>query len=209
MALEMMLPVGGLWGTELYSAPVSFELGTVYRILAAVDGTTVTVDAGGGNIQTIQLSQNEFQELNFTNSGFNGLHITSNAPILVTQYGGNLPNGSWGGSIPFEMQLIPVTSYAQSVAFYGQQNPSGYQFTNEALIIAPAAAVGAIQLNGAAVPASLFKPLPGGQFVYAEVAGVAGGNTVTSPQPMAVYSVGYSSWGAGSYISSYGSPARF
>jgi hypothetical protein len=210
--LEMMFPVGPLWGTEFYSAPLSLEQGTVYRVMAAVDGTTVTVDAGGGNVQTLQLDHGQFQELDFQNSTFSGVHFTSTSPTLLMQYGAGIASsgGQWGD--PFAMQLVPVTSFAQSFAFYGPQNFSNYQSADWALIIAPVAAVGSVQLNGSAVAASSFAPLPGGQFVYAEVPVSTGQNVVTSTQPITVYSVGYLSYiptGPTDPVSTYGAPTRF
>jgi hypothetical protein len=188
----MMFPVGTLWGTEVYSAPLPGGGFDVYRFIASRDGTTVTVDQGGGNVQTFSLAAGQFQELQFKA----GAHFTSNLPILVMQYMTGITNTGVGD--PFSMQLVPTTSYASSSRFYA---PPGQGFTNQAIIIAPNSAITAVQLNGAAV--SGFTPLPGGAYQYVIVNVADGQNLVTAPQPIAVYSIGYQSY------SSYGSPTRF
>jgi hypothetical protein len=99
------------------------------------------------------------------------------------------------GVSPFSMQLVPVTSFAQSFRFYAPV------LTNRAIIIAPNSAVGLVQLNGSAV--SGFAALPGGTYQYALVAVPRGQNVVTSPQPITVYSIGLDP------LNSYGTPTRF
>jgi hypothetical protein len=188
----MMFPVGGLWGTETYSAPLPGGGFDVYRVIAARNGTTVTVDRGGGNLQTLNLNQGQFQELQFKA----GAHFTSNQPILVMQYMTGIQNTGIGD--PFSMQLVPVTSFAQSFRFYAPPNQG---WTHRAIIIAPNGAVGSVQLNGSVV--SGFTALPGGAYQYAVIAVPDGQSVVTSPQRITVYSIGFQNSG------SYGTPTRF
>ena len=189
---EMMFPVGRLWGTEVYSAPLPGSGFDVYRVIAARDGTMVTVDEGGGRVQTYTLNAGQFQELHFKA----GAHFTSNQPMLVMQYMTGIANTGIGD--PFSMQMVPVTSFAQSFRFYAPPNGG---WTNQAIIIAPNSAVGSVQLNGAAV--SGFVALPGGAYQYLVVNVPDGQNVVTASQPITVYSFGYQNDG------SYGSPTRF
>jgi hypothetical protein len=189
---EMMLPVGRLWGTETYSAPLPGGGFDVYRVMAARNGTTVTVDRGGGNVQTVNLNQGQFQELQFKS----GAHFTSNQPILVMQYMTGFNNTGIGD--PFSMQLVPTTNFGQSFRFYAPPNQG---WTNRTIIIAPNSAVGLVQLNGNVV--SGFTALPGGAYQYAVVAVSDGQNVATSPQPITVYSIGFQQAG------SYGTPTRF
>jgi hypothetical protein len=189
---EMMFPVGRLWGTEVYSAPLPGGGYDVYRVMAARDGTTVTVDQGGGNVQTFALNAGQFQEIQFKA----GAHFTSNQPMLVIEYMTGV--GITGVGDPFSMQLVPVTSFAQSFRFYAPPNQG---WTNQAIIIAPNNAVASVQLNGIAV--SGFLPLPGGAYQYAVVSVPDGQNFATASQPITVYSIGYQ------YAGSYGSPTRF
>lgn len=189
---EMMFPLGRLWGTEVYSAPLPGGGFDVYRVMAALDGTTVTVDQGGGNVQTYSLNAGQFDEVQFKA----GAHFTSNQPMLVMQYMTGI--GNTGVGDPFSMQLVPVTSFAQSFRFYAPPNQG---WTNQAIIIAPNSAVGSVQLNANSV--SGFAPLPGGAYQYVVVSVPDGQNVVTALQPITVYSIGYQPY------ASYGSPARF
>jgi hypothetical protein len=189
---EMMFPVGPLWSTDIYSAPLPGAGFDLYRVMAARNGTTVTLDQGGGVIQAFALNQGQFQELRFKA----GAHFTSNQPILVMQYMTGFTNTGVGD--PFSMQLVPVTSFAQSFRFYAPPN-QGYR--SYAIIIAPNSAAGSVQLNGASV--SGFSALPGGGYQYAVVTVPDGQNIVTSAQPITVYSIGVYQAG------SYGTPTRF
>ena len=189
---EMNFPVGRLWGTEVYSAPLPGSGYDVYRVMAARDGTIVTVDEGNGNIQSVTLSAGQFQELQFKA----GAHYTSNLPILVMQY---MTGGSnTGVGDPFSMQMVPITSFQQTSRFYAPPNAG---WTNQAIIIAPNAAVTSVMLNGTAVTG--FAPLPGGAYQSVTVTVPDGQNFITSQQPIAVYSFGTQESG------SYGSPTRF
>jgi hypothetical protein len=194
MMAENMFPVGPLWGTEIYAAPLpgngnGFD---AYRVIAARDGTTVTVDQGGGNVQSLTLGQGQFQELHFKA----GAHFTSNVPILAMQY----PTGflSSGFGQPSDMQLVPVTSFNNSFNFYA---PPDLGWTSYAVIIAPNSAVGSVQLNGSTV--SGFTPLPGGAYQYAVITVPDGQNNIVSPQPIGVYSIGFI------VFESYSTPTRF
>jgi len=189
---EMMFPVGRLWSTEIYSAPLPGVNYDIYRIMASQNGTVVTVDTGTGTPQTVNLSQGQFKELQFKA----GAHYTSNNPILVMQYATGVGNAGLGD--PFSMQMVPVGNFAQSFRFYAPPNAG---WTSYAGIIAPNAGVGSVQLNGAAVTG--FKPLPGGAYQYAVVRVPDGQSVVTSPEPITVYSYGFQEAG------SYGAPTRF
>jgi len=59
------------------------------RVIAARDGTTVTVDQGGGNVQSLTLSQGQFQELHFKA----GAHFTSNLQSSYAVSTGFLSSG--------------------------------------------------------------------------------------------------------------------
>ena len=191
---QNMFPVGPLWGTEIYSAPLpgdptGFD---IYRVIASRDGTTVRVDQGGGDVQTLALNQGQFQELHFKS----GAHFTSNLPILVMQYSTGFTSGGVGQFSA--MQLLPVSSFQSSSTFYA---PADLGWANYALIIAPSSAVASVQLNGKAI--SGFSALPGGVYEYAIVNVPNGQSNVTSAQPIAVYSLGFLP------VQSYSTPTRF
>jgi hypothetical protein len=212
----MLFPLGVAWGTDLYGPPTTLQNSYVYRVTAAADATVVTADLGGGNTQTMQLDHGELQEFDFTGTNFTGVHFSSNLPIQVMHYGADDADGS-STPQPFQMPLIPVASFGTSFYFYSLPASSlGLTATNTALIVVPNSAVGSVQLNGSAVVASSFNPLPGGAYQFAQVAVPDGINVVTSTQPAMVYTLGTTSWmnGGGGYYyqafgSAYGAPVGF
>lgn len=189
---EMMLPVDGLYGTEFFSAPLPGGAADLFRIMAAYDGTSVTVDQGGGTQNIYQLDAGRFQELRIEP----GTHFTSNKPVSVTQYAVGYSQAGIGD--PFQMQLIPTKLYKNSYRFY---TPSGFNQGTYALIIAPTSALSSVLLNG--LPVTGFRALPGGTHQYAVVFVPNGQSIVSASQPIAVYAVGFA------YGLSYGYPAGF
>lgn len=175
MLFEMMLPVETLYGKEFFSAPFPDGVSRfwdVFRIVAASDGTTVTVDQG--NVQnTYQLAAGQFKELSIES----GTHFTSNLPISVTQYSIYLPS---------QMQLIPTSIHKNSYRFHtGTGNANDFY---SVIIIAPNTAVPSVRLNGALVTSlNGFQALPGGTHQYAVEWLLLGQSVVTSEQPISVY----------------------
>jgi hypothetical protein len=216
----MMFPVGVAWGTDVYGPPTTLQTSYVYRVTAAEDGTVVTVDLGAGNTETIQLDHGAIQELDFPGTNFTGAHFSSNQPILVMHYGAGQPGGGNTGAEPFAVQLVPVADASTSFSFYAPPAPTSLwygatTYTNSALVVAPNAAVGSVQLNGSAMPASSFSALPGGAYQYAQVSVPDGVNVVTSTQPVTVYTLGTSIWTEcwstciSTNVATYAAPARF
>lgn len=214
-----MLPLGVAWGTDLYGPATNLQTSYVYRVMAAEDGTVVTADLGGGNTQTIQLNHGQPQELDFPGAGFTGIHFTSTGPIQVMHYGTDQAVGADSTPPPFQMPLMPIANFGTSFDFYAPPAPllAGVPTcsSNTALIVAPNAAVGSVQLNGTVVAASSFSTLPGGAYQYAQLPVPDGMNVVTSTQPVMVYAVGalgYTWYDYGvitTYEGAYGVPAGF
>jgi hypothetical protein len=212
---EMMFPVGGLWGTEIYSPPLGLGGSAVYRVAAAADATVVTADAGAGNVQTLRLDHGQFREISFPSNGFGGVRFNSNEPILVMQYSGTLEEGNEHlPGYPFSMQLLPVTSFTPAARFYAPQTQAYWQhITSYAVVVAPNAATGSVQLNGTPVDPSSFAALPGGEYQYAKIPVPDGQNIVTAAAPIAVYTLGYDAYcdrcTVPSIMGVYGAPTRF
>ena len=95
---------------------------------------------------------------------------------------------------------LPTSDFGKSFRFYTPaDDPQAVQFgyplwSRFAIVVAPNAAIGSIQLNGSAV--SGFVALPCGRYQYAIVPVPQGQSIVTSSSSIAVYSVGFA---AGSY----------
>ena len=188
---EMLLPISSGYGTEFVSAPLPGNSSDLIRVIAAQDGTVVTVNSGGAPT-ALNLNANQFQDLRIEP----GTKFTSNQPISVTQYAVGL--GQAGIGDPFQMQLIPTHAWRQSFRLY---SPSGFANGTFAVITAPNGAVPSVTLNGAIVGG--FQPLPGGTHQYRLVPVPIGQSVITASQPITVYGVGF-----GNAIS-YGYPAGF
>ncbi len=176
---EMMFPVASLYGTEFYSAPLPGNGFDIYRIMAAKDGTTVTVSQGGADT-THNLNAGQFREVQFKA----GARFTSNQPVSVTQYAIGIQQAGIGD--PFQMTLVPTRAYRDSFRMF---TPGGFNQGTFAVITAPNASVASVKLNGVAVTG--FQPLPGGTHQYKVVAVPTGQSVVTASGPITVYGIGF------------------
>jgi hypothetical protein len=188
---EMMFPVGSLYGTDFYSAPVSNAGADLVRIIAARDGTTVRVD-DGVSPTTYSLNSGQFKEI----QAGRPTHYSSDKPISVVQFGVSPYNTILGNLA--STQIVPTGAFRTTSRFY---SPSGFDQGNFAIIIAPTAAIGSVTINGALI--SGFLPLPGGAYSYVTVPVGVGQSVLTASQPVGVYAIGFSQSG------SYGSPTTF
>lgn len=176
---EMMFPVASLYGTEFYSAPLPGSGFDIYRIMAARDGTTVTVSQGGTDT-THNLNAGQFREVQFKGAA----RFTSNKPVSVSQYA--IGSAQAGIGDPFQMTLVPTNAYRDSFQLY---TPGGFSNGTYAVITAPNSAVASVKLNGGAVTG--FQPLPGGTHQFKVVAVPAGPSVITASGPVAVYGIGF------------------
>jgi hypothetical protein len=186
---EMMFPIASLYGTEFYSAPLPGNGFDIYRVMAAKDGTAVTVSQGGTNT-TYNLNQGQFKEVQFKS----GARFTSNQPVSVTQYAIGIQQAGIGD--PFQMTLVPTSAYRDSFRLF---TPSGFSQGTFAIITAPNSAVASVKLNGVTVTG--FQPLPGGTHQFKVIAVPAGQSVITASGPVAVYGIGFAQ------AASYGYPA--
>ena len=186
---EMMFPIASLYGTEFYSAPLPGDGFDIYRIMAAKDGTTVTVSQSGTDT-THTLNRGQFKEVQFKA----GARFTSNQPVSVTQYAIGIQQAGIGD--PFQMTLVPTSAYRDSFRLF---TPSGFTQGTFAVITAPNSSVASVKLNGVAVTG--FQPLPGGTHQYKVVAVPTGQSVVTASGPITVYGIGFAQFAA------YGYPA--
>lgn len=156
--LVEQLPPISAWGKNFVSVPLKTRLnGDTYRFLASEDNTIISVN--GVSIGTI--NKGHFIQTILTTSS----QITSSAPILVAQYS----NGTTYDNVtsdPFMMLIFP---YEQFLNSYTITTPaSGFQF-NYVNIVAPTAAVGAIKMDGTAIPSSEYTPIGSSGFSGAQL----------------------------------------
>jgi len=185
------------WGDNIVATNLpNRPLGSVYRILASVDGTTISLD--GTPIGTI--NKGEFLETGV----ITGSHeFTGTNPIYVAQFmTGQSQSGTSTGD-PAMGNMIPSDQYLNSYTF---STVGGGQFAeNFVTIIANNADVGSLTLDGSVVPAGDFTPIAGTSFSWATVLLISGTHTTASVNEHGITVEGYNSYD--SYI--YPGGARF
>lgn len=196
--LEINYPVSQ-WGLNYLGVPTLRNTRNSYRVIAAEDGTTVTL--AGGITQTVRLDAGEYRDF-LTGSP---LSIKSDKPVLAAEYLlGNSCNGHPSDlGDPSFFLLNELTQTQDTVTVF---NSSFQNIVENYLNITFRAGdeVG-IQLDGAplAVPIELS---PDGEYAFARVTVSAGGHTITSSGCGVIVTVyGYGS--AESYA--YGGGAAF
>ncbi len=143
------------WGTDYVITPFGFEISSdyasipeprySYRIIAALNGTAITID----NTNAVSLQAGEFIEYN----GETDSHcILANQPIAVVQYMQGISCG--GNGDPAMVVLDPLNHNVASAYVHIPDSPVlNAHFVN--LIVTPAA-LGTCRLDGVVVPAGQF-----------------------------------------------------
>jgi hypothetical protein len=183
------LPPTTTWGTAFVTFPLATRLnGDTFRILAAEDVTTVSIN--GSVVAT--LNRAEFHETILTA----GSVINTDKPVLVAQYSHGT---SFDGvtSDPFEVLVPP---FEQFLAGYTVTTPATGFAINFVSVVAPNAAVGAITLDGAPIPAGDYTPIGASGFSGVAVPVSLGSHNLAGPLPFGLSSYGFDS------ADSYGYP---
>jgi hypothetical protein len=181
------LPPTETWGKSFVTIPLATRLhGDTFRFLASTDGTQITVN--GTLVAT--LNRGQLHERIIDGSAV----ITSNNPILVAQYSNS---SSFDGvtSDPF-MMLIPP--FEQFLASYTVTTPAS-GFTNFINVAAPNAAVGALTLDGSAVPAGSFTAIGSSGFSGAKLSVTSGNHNLSGPLPFGAFMYGFASFDSYGY----------
>ena len=163
------------WGTSALVANLPGRPGgSVYRILASVDGTEVSRD---GVLQAA-LDRGQFLEV----GPLAGNHeFTANNPIFVTQFmTGNSSPGAVLGD-PAMVNVIPPDQYLDAYTF---ATVGGSQFVNHFLtIVAPSDSLAELLLDGSPVPAASFSAIGATGYSAAVLPLSEGSHTTSSPAP--------------------------
>lgn len=174
------LPPTTAWGLNFVSMPLATRTGgDTFRVLASQDATTVTLN--GATVATLNRGQLHEQLV----SG--PAQITADKPVLVMQYS-NSTTFDGVTSDPFQMMIPP---YEQFLAGYTVSTPASGFALNFINVVAPDAAVGAITLDGSAIPAASFTAIGGSGFSGAQVPVDLGSHTLAGPLPFGVHSYGF------------------
>ncbi|XP_072180985.1 IgGFc-binding protein-like [Diadema setosum] len=114
--VEMLPPVSAL-GTRFSLLPLLNRTGYVFRMIAARPNTKVHL---AGTIYTLG-QRGSFRE--FNQDAQLPVSLTSNKPLLVTQYGKGMDPNFWGD--PFMTIIPPVEQYMQGMTTFGTLAQSG------------------------------------------------------------------------------------
>ncbi|MFT3705756.1 MAG: Ig-like domain-containing protein [Agriterribacter sp.] len=183
------LPPTTAWGKNFISVPLKTRTkGDTFRFLASANNTTVEVN--GSIVATLNKGQ-LFETILSTSS-----QIKSNNPILVAQYSNS---SSYDGvtSDPFMMLITPYEQYLGNYTF---STPASGFIGNYVNVVAPAAAVGALKLDGVVIPAASFTPIGSTGFRGAQLDISLGSHTINgSSLPFGIFVYGYDSYDSYGY----------
>ena len=172
------------WGKNIPVSNLPQRTGSIYRILASVDGTTVTMDGSF----LVSLNRGQFYETSVLSGEH---HFQANHPIFVIQFmtGDTYPGSDEGD--PAMGNMIPSDQYLRSYTF----SPVGSdQFeTNYVTIIAEYSDINSntMLLDGSPLAPALFSPVPGTTLGAATVLLSSGSHTTSSPNPHGITVQGY------------------
>ncbi|MEM6283629.1 MAG: IgGFc-binding protein [Chloroflexota bacterium] len=171
------------WGNDFLAYELPFRPnGVIYRIVAATDGTNVTLNGA----PVVTLNRGEVFE---TPELTDGQRFQANNPIFVTQYmtGSDSP-GTGGIGDPAMGNVVPFAQYQNTYTF---STVGGGQFAqNVVTIIASDADVGVLTLDGVAIPAGDYEPLTTGFSVTLQAI-TEGTHNTASPNPHGITVQGY------------------
>lgn len=182
------LPPTSTWGKSFVTMPLATRNGgDTFRILASTNGTVVSVN--GVNVAT--LNRGQFHERIIAGPA----RITTSEPVLVAQYS----NGSSFDNVtsdPFEMLIPP---FEQFLPAYTVTTPATGFTTNFINVVVPNAAVGSVLLDGVAIPAAAFTPIPGSTFSGSQRPVALGVHTLSGPLPFGAFMYGFASFDSYGY----------
>ncbi len=203
--LVEQLPPTKTWGREFVTMPLSTGTtrGDLFRFLAQADATELKIN--GTVVAT--LNRGEFYEQNLVGPA----HVLSDKPILVAQYAysQNYYRTNPGGNATFTgdplMMIVPPAE--QFLASYTVATPvesailGAQRFDRNFInIVAPADAVGQIELDGVAIEQSKFTAIGTSGFFGAQVPVTLGSYQLAGPSPFGVFVYGFGSFDSYGYV---------
>jgi len=173
--LYEQIPPTTTWGREFYVVPLKLRTKDTYRILAAEDGTVVTVE---GLSQSKTLSRGMFWEFDLASN--KACRVIASKKILLAQFCRSQEADEVNGvGDPFMIILSPMSQRINDVTFVAYETDliRDIFFVN---IITKTSAVGNITLDGSAV-GSAFKPFPNRAYSYAQLPITKGPHRLFNP----------------------------
>lgn len=183
------LPPTTAWGKNFISVPLKTRTkGDTFRFLASANNTTVEVN---GSV-VANLNKGQLFETILTVSS----QIKSNNPILVAQYS----NSSSFDNVTSDPFMMLITPYEQFLGNYTFSTPASGFTGNYVNVVAPAAAVGTLKLDGVVIPAASFSAIGSTGFKGAQLNISLGSHTINgSNLPFGIFVYGYDSYDSYGY----------
>lgn len=186
--LVEQLPPTSTWGKSFATMPLATRLrGDTFRILAGTNDTQVSIN--GALVATLQRGQ--FYEQIIAGPAV----ITATQPVLVAQYS----NGSFYDNVTSDPFMMLIPPYEQFLGAYTVTTPATGFTANYINVVAPSAAVGAITLDGSAVPAASFTPIGSSGFSGAQLPVALGAHSLAGPLPFGVFVYGFANFDSYGY----------
>ncbi|MGV3773231.1 MAG: GEVED domain-containing protein, partial [Verrucomicrobiales bacterium] len=177
-------------GTRFMSMPFATRVnGDTFRFAALQNNTTVLVNGSPSAL----LNAGEMAERILSGP----TTILSDKPILVTQYANSSDFDGRVNSDPHMIVLQHQGQYLPRVPFW---TPSAGFVSHYVNVIAPTAAIGTVTLDGVAIPAASFTPIPGSGYSGAQMPVTPGAHLVLANVPVGVVCYGWAEY------ESYGYP---
>ena len=187
--VEQMFPFNS-WGKNYVTVPLAGRdnSGDVFRILAAVDGTDVTING----VWVTGLNTGDYYETNLT--GYNSISTTE--PVMVAQFAkGKTCTGNTTGD-PFMMLIFPQEQFLTDYTIVNLTNFDSHWVN----VVAPGYALGTIYQDGVLIPAGAFTQIGTTNFYGAQRSVTVGSHTFNSTFPFGVFVYGWTN------VNSYGYP---
>ena len=180
--VEQLLPTSR-WGNSFLVMPLQTRTGDTYRCLAAQDGTTVFVNG----LAVAALNRGEtFQFVRSTPA-----EITSDKPIFVAQYANSSDFDGVVKSDPFMLTIPPSKMFRDRYLVCTAKVDFPDNYIN---VIAPAAAVGSVLLDGVAIPAGSFAAIGASGYSGAKLAVGIGPHGLSGPLPFGLSVYGFAEY---------------
>ncbi|MFT5264204.1 MAG: hypothetical protein ACI8YQ_002950 [Polaribacter sp.] len=169
--VEEMAPTN-TWGTQFLTAPLASRTGgDIFRILASVDSTVVSLN--GSTVAT--LNRGEFHEMDLPSSSYNEINTTGAA--LLAQYSkGTSADGVT--SDPFMMLVPPFEQFSGAATFTTPASGFSAHFVN---VVVQDGGIGTVQLDGVVIPAVDFTAIGSSGFSGAQIPISAGPHNINEP----------------------------
>ena len=174
------LPPTSTWGQAFLTVPLATRInGDTFRVLASQNGTEVRIN---GSL-VVTLNRGQFYEQIIVGQS----EISTTKPVLVAQYS----NGTTFDSVTSDPFQILIPPKEQFLASYTVTTPATGFSINFINIVAPNAIVGAINLDGSAIPSAPFSPIGSSGFSGAKIPVLIGTHNLDATLPFGLTSYGF------------------